>query len=93
MKSRKKSAVVVAHVLHHLFVILHAHARIQLRIGPAEVHHELASMLAKGRKVGIGGVQHLVQFLHPRRILIDIELAEDPVASVSTLAAFAPGAT
>src|ERR1035437_10334623 len=64
------------HLVHHLLVILHAHLRVDLRIGPPEVHQEFAAMLPEGRQIGVRGVQNLPQFFQARWILVDVELAE-----------------
>jgi hypothetical protein len=40
------------HTRDHLVIILHRHARIELRIGPAEINDEFAAALAKCREIG-----------------------------------------
>src|ERR1039457_3782618 len=51
MKRRKNLVRRRPHLVHHLLVILHADLRVELRIGPPEVHQELPSVLLESRQI------------------------------------------
>ena len=63
-----------AHLCHYVLVVFEAHAGIELRVGPSEVHEQLAAALTEGGEIGIGGVENLASEGKVVIVLVDVKL-------------------
>ena len=74
MKRRANSGVDGPILRDDVFVVFEAHAGIELRVGPSEVHEQLAAALAESGEIGIGGVENLAGECEIFVVLVDVKL-------------------
>src|SRR5207237_1299949 len=63
----------ITHALHHLVIILDGHPRVELRVGPAEIHDEFTATLPECREIGVVGIDDLMQEFQAWDVFVDIE--------------------